>query len=76
MDFRGLKKTKDNANRGLARIKYKTLKEKEFLMAKTVFILGTGASKEAGAPLIDEFLDVARDIITNGRLTEQTRKKI
>lgn len=31
-------------------------------MAKTVFILGAGASKEAGAPLMAEFLDTARDI--------------
>src|SRR5437870_2326703 len=28
-------------------------------MTKTVFILGAGASKKAGAPLMDEFLDVA-----------------
>jgi len=31
-------------------------------VAKTVFILGAGASKEAGAPLMAEFLDTARDI--------------
>lgn len=31
-------------------------------MAKTVFILGAGASKEAGAPLMAEFLDTARDL--------------
>lgn len=31
-------------------------------MSKTVFILGAGASKEAGAPLMQEFLDVADDL--------------
>lgn len=31
-------------------------------MAKTVFILGAGASKAGGAPLMAEFLDVAQDI--------------
>jgi len=31
-------------------------------MANTVFILGAGASKEAGAPLMAEFLDTARDL--------------
>jgi len=32
-------------------------------MAETVFILGAGASKEAGAPLMREFLDVAEDLL-------------
>ncbi|MBI5307036.1 MAG: hypothetical protein HZB37_01535 [Planctomycetes bacterium] len=31
-------------------------------MARTVFILGAGASKEAGAPLMKEFLDKAHDL--------------
>ncbi len=31
-------------------------------MADTVFILGAGASKEAGAPLMGEFLDVAHNL--------------
>ena len=31
-------------------------------MANTVFLLGAGASKRAGAPLMGEFLDVARDL--------------
>ena len=31
-------------------------------MSKFLFILGAGASKEAGAPLMGDFLDVARDI--------------
>jgi NAD-dependent SIR2 family protein deacetylase len=31
-------------------------------MSKTIFILGAGASKEAGAPLMIDFLDVAHDI--------------
>jgi hypothetical protein len=38
-------------------------------MAKNVFILGAGASKEAGAPLMAEFLDVARDLLTSGELS-------
>jgi len=37
-------------------------------MAKNVFILGAGASKEAGAPLMAEFLDVARDLFTSGKI--------
>jgi NAD-dependent SIR2 family protein deacetylase len=39
-------------------------------MAKNVFILGAGASKEAGAPLMAEFLDVARDLLTSGKVEE------
>lgn len=31
-------------------------------MSRTVFILGAGASKEAGAPLMNDFLDVAEEI--------------
>lgn len=31
-------------------------------MSETVFILGAGASKEAGAPLMNDFLDVADDL--------------
>lgn len=31
-------------------------------MAKTVFILGAGASAQAGAPLLGNFLEVARDL--------------
>lgn len=38
-------------------------------MAKNVFILGAGASKEAGAPLMAEFLDVARDLFTSGEVS-------
>lgn len=38
-------------------------------MARNVFILGAGASKEAGAPLMAEFLDVARDLLTSGELS-------
>ena len=35
---------------------------------KTVFILGAGASKQAGVPLMREFLDVARDLRRVGRV--------
>lgn len=31
-------------------------------MAESVFILGAGASKKAGAPLMDEFMKVAHDV--------------
>jgi hypothetical protein len=34
-------------------------------MAKNVFILGAGASKDAGAPLMSEFLDKAEEIYRN-----------
>jgi hypothetical protein len=43
-------------------------------MAKNVFILGAGASKEAGAPLMAEFLDVARDLLASGELKEPQDK--
>jgi hypothetical protein len=36
-------------------------------MSKTVFILGAGASKEAGAPLMAEFLDVAHNLWKTGK---------
>ena len=32
-------------------------------MSETVFILGAGASKEAGAPLMPEFIDSAKDLL-------------
>ena len=35
-------------------------------MAKTVFVLGAGASKAGGAPLMGEFLDRARDLWARG----------
>jgi hypothetical protein len=44
-------------------------------MAKNVFILGAGASKEAGAPLMAEFLDVARDLLASGELMESRDKE-
>jgi hypothetical protein len=43
-------------------------------MAKNVFILGAGASKEAGAPLMAEFLDVARDLLASRELREPRDK--
>jgi hypothetical protein len=44
-------------------------------MAKTIFILGAGASKEAGAPLMNEFLDVARDLYSSGWIKKEEDKK-
>ena len=39
-------------------------------MSKTVFILGAGASKQAGAPLMREFLDVADRLWKSGQVDE------
>ena len=39
-------------------------------MSRTVFILGAGASKKAGGPLMDEFLDVARELRRAGKVKE------
>jgi hypothetical protein len=39
-------------------------------VANTVFILGAGASKDAGVPLMNNFLDVARDLLAGGSLGE------
>src|SRR5438874_2147503 len=35
-------------------------------MGKTVFILGAGASVEAGAPVMSDFLDVAEELLATG----------
>jgi len=35
-------------------------------MSNVVFILGAGASRQAGAPLMNDFLDVARGLCTSG----------
>src|SRR5437660_158175 len=37
-------------------------------VGKTVFILGAGASKEGGAPVMRDFLDKARDIWALGKV--------
>ena len=37
-------------------------------MSNVVFILGAGASKQAGAPLMANFLDVANDLLRAGRV--------
>src|SRR3990172_7862318 len=39
-------------------------------MANTVFILGAGASHDAGVPMMNEFLDVSRELLTNGSVGE------
>jgi len=41
-------------------------------MATNVFILGAGASREAGAPLMFDFLDTARDLLRSQRVTDST----
>ena len=37
-------------------------------MSNVVFILGAGASKQAGAPLMGNFLDVANDLLQTNRV--------
>jgi len=37
-------------------------------MAENVFILGAGASRKAGAPLMKEFLDSAEDLLKKGKI--------
>lgn len=39
-------------------------------LSKTVFILGAGASREAGAPLMNDFLDRAKDLLYGGGLPD------
>lgn len=41
-------------------------------MSEIVFILGAGASKEAGAPVIADFLDKAEELLRGGALGEYT----
>jgi len=42
-------------------------------MSKTVFILGAGASKESGAPLMNEFLDSARELYSSYKIRDEYR---
>lgn len=42
-------------------------------MSKTVFILGAGASKEAGAPLMYEFLDFAKELYSSNQIKVEYR---
>ena len=39
-------------------------------MSKTVFILGAGASRDSGAPLMNNFLDEARFLYENDKIDE------
>lgn len=41
-------------------------------MSEIVFILGAGASKEAGAPVVANFLDTAEELLKAGNLGEYT----
>ncbi len=43
-------------------------------MSKTVFILGAGASRDSGAPLMNDFLDRARRLYANGECGERFRE--
>lgn len=43
-------------------------------MSKTVFILGAGASKRAGAPLMNEFLDRAKNLYDNDEIPDDYRE--
>jgi hypothetical protein len=40
-------------------------------MSRIVFILGAGASKDCGAPLMLEFLDVAKDLLLSGKVEDK-----
>jgi hypothetical protein len=40
------------------------------IMSNVVFILGAGASKQAGAPLMANFLDVSTDLLRANRVGE------
>lgn len=42
-------------------------------MSRTVFILGAGASKEGGAPLMTEFLEVAEQLWRRNQVADQDR---
>jgi hypothetical protein len=44
-------------------------------MAKTVFILGAGASKDCGGPLMKEFLDRARILLAGKQLNDDDKKE-
>jgi len=44
---------------------------KELGSAKTVFILGAGASHDAGGPLMNTFLDQARDLFATGTVADR-----
>ena len=39
-------------------------------MSDTVFILGAGASKQAGAPVMEDFLDTAKDLWKSGKIKQ------
>ncbi len=43
-------------------------------MSKNIFILGAGASKEAGAPLMDDFLDKAKDLLDLNKVKGKYKK--
>lgn len=43
-------------------------------MAENVFILGAGASKDAGAPLMSEFIDSAEDLYRHGKFGNDSPK--
>lgn len=39
-------------------------------MSKTVFILGAGASRDSGAPLMNDFLEISRSLFENEKIDE------
>lgn len=42
-------------------------------MSNVVFILGAGASKQSGAPLMANFLDVASDLLRSNSVEEKEK---
>jgi hypothetical protein len=46
------------------------------IVGENVFILGAGASKESGAPLMNEFLDVTEDLLREDAFDSASAEKI
>lgn len=44
-------------------------------MSEIVYVLGAGASKHAGAPLMNDFLDTARRLWSGGQFDQSSRKE-
>jgi len=42
-------------------------------VSKIVFILGAGASKESGAPVMNNFLDIAKDLYSTNAIINESR---
>ena len=45
-------------------------------MSNVVFVLGAGCSKQCGAPLMADFLDVASFLHSTGKVGDKARKQL